>query len=183
MSNVIQVVITNKIKNIMGDEKENRINKIAQVAKAMRDAEDNKRAESYERMCNFENKIGELANRISELIEVANEMIANGIQLGEFVGDWNVESPKFISDGIFHRFGFVVKGQVYKSSVTNHDPKIILIRGVGKCGGGCCGSDFIVDQEGIITSWNTDVYNKGIDDFLTKFDKFEKEFYEYVDSL
>lgn len=167
----------------MENAKASRLNKISQVANAMREAEDKKRAESYERMCNFENKIGELATRISELIEVANEMIANGIQLGEFVGDWNSESPKFISDGIFHRFGFVVNGQVYKSSISYHDPKRILILGVGKRGGGCCGSDFIVDQDGVITSWNTDVYHKGIDDFLSKFDKFEKEFYEYVDNL
>lgn len=167
----------------MENAKENRINKIAQVANAMRDAEDKKRKESYERMCNFENKIGELASRISDLIEVANEMVANGIQLGEFVGDWNSKSPKFISDGIFHRFGFIVKGQVFKSSISCHDPRRILILGVGKCGGGCCGSDFTVDQDGVITSWNTDVYHKGIDDFLSKFDKFEKEFYEYVDNL
>lgn len=167
----------------MENAKASRLNKISQVANAMREAEDKKRAESYERMCNFENKIGELAPRISELIDVANEMIANGIQLGEFVGDWNTVSPKFISDGIFHRFGFIADGSLYKSSISNHDPRRILILGVGKCGGGCCGSNFTVNRDGIIISWNTDVYKRGIDDFLAKFDKFEKEFYEYVDNL
>lgn len=167
----------------MENTKESRLSKIAQVAKDMRDAEERKRLESHERMRDFESKIGALASRITELIEVANEMVANGIQLGEFVGDWNTKSPKFISDGIFHRFGFIANGDIYKSSISTHNPRRILILGVGKCGGGCCGSNFTVDQDGIITSWNTDVYKRGIDDFLAKFDKFEKEFYEYVDNL
>lgn len=167
----------------MDNTKKGRIEKISQVAKAMRDAEEKKREESHERMCDFENRIGALASRITDLIEVANEMVAGGIQLGEFVGDYNMKSPRFISDGIFHRFGFIVHGNALKSSVANHDPRRIIILGIGKRGGGACGSDFIVDQEGIITSWNTGVYKLGIKDFLSKFDKFEKEFYEYVDSL
>lgn len=167
----------------MENTKESRISKIAQVGVAKRDAEERKRKESYDRMCNFEDKIGELASRISELIEVANEMIVNGLQLGDFVGDYNTKSPRFISDGIFHRFGFIVDGCVFKSSGSNHDPRNIKILGVGKCGGGCCGSNFTVNKDGVIISWNMSVYGRGIDDFLSKFDKFEKEFYEYVDSL
>jgi hypothetical protein len=131
-----------------------------------------------ERRNDFINTIETLDERIGKLLAVANCMTENGFPLGRSCGSWlSTSSPEFISEGIDHRFGFIVSGDPY------HAPLKCVAYGVGIKGGGCNGSDFIVNDEGCIIDWNERIFDRGIEEFIGRFERFEANCYKYVNEV
>lgn len=118
-------------------------------------------------------KIKNRAPRIAELISVANELRNNGFTLGKRTHDGFFE--EFVSNGIDHNTGFII---------LRDD-----IIGVGIIGHGCNGEDVVWDKNGNYVqelsenSWSDYVIRQKLDKFLLTFDKFEEDFYKFVDSL
>lgn len=145
-----------------------RLNRIAK-AKERRDYELNEILSTEERakeayISFLKENYGEKAR---ELIIVANGLIKNGFPLGY--------DDCYTSDGIVHNFGFVV----YGCSKFNN----ISIRGIGFEGGGVCGDDFYITEDGAINF--SEYFYKRVSgkDWMDAFDEFENKFYKYVDSL
>lgn len=131
-----------------------------------------------ERRNDFINTVETLDERIGKLLAVANCMTENGFPLGRSCGSGlSTSSPEFISEGIDHRFGFIVSGNPY------HDPLKCVAYGVGIKGGRCNGSDFIVNNEGCIIEWNEAIFERGIEEFMERFERFEAYFYNYVNAV
>lgn len=131
-----------------------------------------------ERRNDFISTIKTIDERIGKLLAVANCMTENGFPLGRSCGPGlYAGSPEFISEGIDHRFGFIVSGNPYFT------PLKCVAYGVGIKGGGCNGSDFIVNDEGCIIEWNEVVFERGIDEFMRRFEDFEANFYKYVNEV
>ena len=139
--------------------------------------ESNKMSEKEMNRLDFINKVETLDERISNLLILANELADNDFLLGEIGGDYNLPTPRFISDGICHRFGFIVDGNPYR------EPHKCRAYGIGVKGGGCNGNDFVVNDEGCIIEWNEQIFDEGIEKFMSKFNQFEQDFFNFVDDL
>ena len=133
--------------------------------------EEQTRKENF--LTTFEND--KLSIRVKEIIEVAKELQKNGFLLGE-KKSWD-KAPFFVSDGINHGFGFVCEGNPYTS------PLALQISGLGYEGGGCCGTSFIFNDDGVVKFSDYIYKTKNIQKILADFDEFERKFYEFVDSL
>lgn len=112
---------------------------------------------------NYIKHLESYCERIKELMIVANALLENGFEIGE--------NDCFISDGVSHKFGFITTG----GRICNN----IQLIGVGRCGGGVCGDDLAVNENGMVSynMWGT------CEDWDDKFETFEKAFYEYVDNM
>lgn len=110
--------------------------------------------------------------RIKYLIDLANECIANNIEVGQIMSkDYRIdyyEKPNyFLTDGWAHHLGFYLQGR--------------LAVAIGKEGGGACHYHVaITEDETIVDGEDGFVTLKYI---LDKFDSFEKRFLDYIDSL
>ena len=161
--------------------KEERLQKIREVSKQINELEKQKEMRLIQLKNYFINeKFKPYAERISALMEVANELIENHIMLGKYIGG-RKESPEFISEAIFHELGFIPKHYDF------FNPLNVTIYAIGFKGGGCDGYDFAINEDGIVVSCNDKELTME-DEFRTKkfvkeFDKFERKFYEYVDNL
>ncbi len=110
--------------------------------------------------------------RIKYLLDLANECIANDIEIGQIMSkdyrtDYYEKPNYFLTDGWAHHLGFYSQGGA--------------IVAIGKEGGGACHyhvaiteNETIVDgEDGFVT----------LEYILDKFDSFEKRFLDYIDSL
>ena len=153
------------------------------------EAKNNAIRERDEKIEKLSRDIKALAPRISALLAVAQELFASRIPFGHVIESGVYEGKEeFVTDGIFHSIGFVVK---YFDGYY-HSPKEIGIEG-----GGCCGHDFYVDCKGDIVessimrfgmkkSYQYDPASDFIgkaSGFIRSFDEFERKFYKYVDAL
>ena len=104
--------------------------------------------------------------RIKYLIDLANECIANDIEIGQILR--REEKPNyFLTDSWAHHLGFYLQG---KKAVA-----------IGKEGGGACHFHVaITDGETIVDG--EDGFNT-LKSILNNFDSFEKRFLDYIDSL
>lgn len=134
------------------------------------------RAKTFE---DYKNGVRQLAERAKALLKVARTLDENGLVLGELTGG-HTKTPRFVSDGICHRFGFLVQGNEYLGSRKYLEPYAIGIKG-----GGCNGFDHAIDEDAefMTLKFNEYVSSEGLQYFLDAFDKFEKDFYEYVDNI
>lgn len=122
-----------------------------------------------------------LKPRIDELISVANACMEHGIEINarmnRMYGQDKWEEGTFVTNSISHKIGFVTRR---KMEITH----------MGINAGGACGSwDFRTDGE---NTFSADEDNPKITkepllhhckEFLADFDKFEAEFYKYIDNL
>lgn len=117
------------------------------------------------------------ADRIKDLLKIAKELHRNGFDLGKRRGLWDDGLPKFVTDGIDHFFGFYLSGNKY------HNYSMCQVMDFIGCeGSGCCGKDLKINTDGRVvecSKWFYDTRRNLVEIFLN----FEKEFYEYVDSL
>ena len=164
----------------------NRIEKIRAKRQAL-DAQAKSEQERKEQTVKFyTNRLKQLAPRINELMRLAGELLKNDIPLGRRQEQHFGYQDEFVTEGIYHRLGFYIK---YKDGYN-------YLIGIGIEGGGCCGNDLVVDNNGTITENPIDekharwYYNKAYEDFCHKcqeflggFDKFEKKVFDYVDNL
>ena len=160
--------------------KEERLQKIREVSKQINELEKQKEMEFNQLKDYFINeKFKPYAERISALMEVANELIENRIILGKYI-DRN-ESPEFISEAISHELGFIPKHYDF------FNPLDVSIYAIGFKGGGCHGYDFAINEDGVVVSCNAEELTMENEfrakKFVKEFDKFERKFYEYVDNL
>ena len=160
-------------------EKEERLKKIAELRKA-EDLKVKMQNEQKARdLANYMLSIKLLSKRAKDLLDVAKELDTQGFTLGEIKSDSNgiSKSPLFVSEAISHRFGFLVERNPFGEG-KNLNPYAIGIRG-----GGCCGEDHTINENGDFVKFNKDIYSRGSDYFITLFNKFENAFYEYLDNL
>lgn len=145
-----------------------RLNRIA-IAKQRRDNEEIEKINNEEKAKqDYNNFLKEhYGEKTKELITIAKELIKNGFPLG--IGDC------FTSDGITHKFGFVKIGCTMFNNIT--------FFGIGFEGGGVCGNDFYITENGDIQF--SEYFYKHISskDWMDAFEEFERKFYNYVDSL
>ena len=137
-----------------------------------------KESESLKK-ANYLNSIKELQPRVKDLLDVAIELDKQGFKLGDMIGYGSSATPKFVSDGIAHRFGFLVENNPYGGGL-NLKPFAIGIKG-----GGCNGANHAINKDADFIEYyfNDCVYREGYQYFIDKFNKLEKDFYEYVDKL
>lgn len=161
-----------------------RIEKIKQAAQRRIQEKDEKQKREDALESEYTARIKALAPRIAELMDIASELMNNGISLGRknYTRGYKDE---FVTEGICHNLGF------YFPFVNDKR----CFRGIGIEGGGCCGHDLGVDRYGnIITSAYSfpeslfgnsrhfDFCSK-CKQFLDNFDSFEKRVFDYVDTF
>ena len=142
-----------------------RLNKIASVAENVENAEISKEIAKQNEKQALIDLIATYADRIKAIIEVGSKLVENKMPLGK--------QNCFQSNGLDHRFGFMVEG----SRILNPDAWKII--GIGREGGGWAGNDFLVNSDGEVIEYSQ-IYN--CESWTAEFEKFEEGFYNYVDN-
>lgn len=143
-----------------------RIAKIGEFARneQMKKVAEISRADAYR--LSLVKKIKALAPRLAELKKVADALTMS-----------NIPFNKFITNGLSHQVGF------FEPRGFHREPKEKLPCAFGIMGGEWNGEDFEIDFDGNIISNNSRKKIREMEEVLSKFNDFEKKFYEYVDSL
>jgi hypothetical protein len=142
-----------------------RLNKIASVAENVENAAIAKEIAKQNEKQALIDLIATYADRIKAIIEVGSKLVENKMPLGK--------KNCFQSNGLDHRFGFMVEG----SLILNPDAWKII--GIGREGGGWAGNDFLVNSDGEVIEYSQ-IYN--CESWTEKFEEFEEAFYNYVDN-
>ena len=142
-----------------------RLNKIASVAENVENAAITKEIAKQNEKQALIDLIATYAERIKAIIEVGSKLVENKMPLGK--------KNCFQSNGLDHRFGFMVEG----SRILNPDAWKII--GIGREGGGWAGNDFLVNSDGEVIEYSQ-IYN--CESWTEAFEKFEEGFYNYVDN-
>ena len=161
-----------------------RLNKISAKAQRIAEAENNEQLKKLETIEYYKNAIKSLSPRLTELIKIGDALLENSILFGKRKEATIGYDEEFITNGITHKLGFY-----FKYSKDN-SPLI----GIGIKGGGCCGNDLAVNEEGDMVVkidphfhsymyFGYNDYCNKCKQFLKDFDEFEKRVYEYVDNL
>lgn len=163
-------------------ERIERINGFATATAQKKDAE---RKAKESRIFALLTKVESFAPRMRELMKVARSLRANWIPLGKY-NSYHRTAPRFVSDGIEHRVGFIVDSNPFW-----YQEKLNPV-GFGIIGGGACGNDIQFNEDGKLCEvyrdngmpgpW-TDGDIRHLERFVKEFDEFERKFYEYVDNL
>lgn len=174
-----------------------RIAKIKAYAKArneqMSQEAYNKRAHVVELL----NTVRSFAPRMKELMKVGISMYENNIPFGPLCnepGARDCDDRIFFSNDWSHKVGFI---QAYR--INGHIPERTqhLPIGFGIIGGGCAGKDLTFNSDGELEWLNhpfgdpagvsgrpwSECDTKNLEKFVADFDKFESDFYAYVDGL
>ena len=124
---------------------------------------------ALKRIEDYKAKIRKLKPRIDELLEVGNACLEHKIPLtgGSWGGHEGYDTHQFFSNSWSHLVGFIG---------NKNEP----ITQVGKIGGGACGWNLTTD--GVTINVSGDI-ERVLKYFLDDFDKFETEFYAYVDKV
>lgn len=174
-----------KIKTTMTNDKLNeRLQKIARKRSELDKQKLKAELTKKETIEKYKRDIKALAPRIADLMMIAHSLQQNDLNLGRVYDDHGVKYDEFVTEGIHHRLGFY----------SQNGPYATIALGVGIEGGGGCGKDLVVNDEGELIkspiaerSFNLDKdyqdFCDKCDNFLTGFDDFEKRVYEYVDNL
>ena len=125
-------------------------------------------------------------------------MYHNGVPLGPYdtsePGYKESNSRMFVSNGWSHRVGFIIAYRI-NGHIPRRDQQFPI--GFGIIGGGCAGENICFNADGELEWLNkpfgnpagvsgrpwSDEDTEHLEKFVREFDKFEKDFYEYVDSL
>lgn len=155
-----------------------RLNKIANKRAELDAQAAAKKKNEIETINMYEKKFKELAPRIKEIITLCRALLENDFPIGR--------DGKLKTDGIRHNLG------IYFERTWNG----LLFLNVGIAGGGCCGYDLAINENGELVKNPLDIivgardYNVAYRDYVNKarqfvddFDDFEQRFYDYVDSL
>ena len=147
----------------------------------------NEQQKKNDEVARYAKAIHDLQPRISDLIDIATELLHNRLPLGKRIknicGGYDDE---FETDGCHHQLGFFFEWENGKR----------FFKGIGIEGGGCCGNDLLVDKFGTIIKnpvetafarWTYENayydYCKKCKQFLDRFDDFEERVYNYVNNL
>lgn len=157
-------------------ELQERLNNISKAGVLRDDLEMKARVADYQRREDYKRHFDKYLKRIDDLIMTAKHLQANGFLLGE-KPKWD-KAPEFVSEGIYHKFGFVCKGNPYM------DADKLEVIGVGYKAGGCDGHiNTIIDENGFVSMNECYYKTKTKEQVEAELLDFEKRFYEFVDSL
>lgn len=121
-------------------------------------------------------KAKSLKDRVNYLIDLANECIENGINIGQkYLGsfsDYYHYQDYFLTDGWAHYTGFW------------YDSRLKKVVAIGCEGGGACHFDVKLNYncENIVVD-GSDGYRELEEILNREFDRFEKKFLSYIDSM
>lgn len=148
----------------------NRIDNIKKFAEKREFEKTKKNNDKLDRIEKYKAHIKTLKPRIAELLKVANACIESNIELDGcgWGGHEGYDTHQFFSNGLSHLVGFI------------NDGKDIPVSKVGAIGGGICNWNLKTNGELIEVSGNIEYVLKY---FIDGFDKFETEFYKYVDKI
>lgn len=170
----------------------NRIEKIRMVAQQREQERENEKNAVNMQVALLRDKILKLQPRIKVLVEIGEELLANGIPFGEPFRWVGFTYYKLETDGIHHHFGYKCKWE------NGRRTRVI---GIGIEGGGACGPNFYVDKNGVVidgpfeeikenTAYAHILKEKAPGRFISRatrflesFRSFEKAVFEYVDTL
>ena len=151
---------------------EKRISHIEKIAKQREETKLKEKKTSEEQIEELKKEVLKLKPRITDLIEVGNACLKNGIKLDNTVGTTEkYENGYFFSNSWSHLTGFIADWN--------------WITGIGKVGGGACHYYLKTDGTTIDLRGDDDKCKKYVlKTFLyEEFPRFEKEFYNYIDNL
>lgn len=149
-----------------------RIENIAKFAQAREEEKMAKEMAAQQRIENYKKQIIALKPRIDELIAVGNACVSNGIKIECGGVSQSYETKQFVTNGWSHLLGFVC-------DIASRDNKRISKLGIW--GGGCC--HYNLETDGIMVDVSGRDIEYVLKRFVEEFDKFENEFYKYVDSV
>jgi hypothetical protein len=157
-------------------ELQERLNNISKAGVLRDDLEMMKRDAERQRREEYQAYFDKHLKRIYDLIMTAKHLQANGFLLGN-KPRWD-RAPEFVSEGIYHEFGFVCKGNPYM------DADKLLVIGVGYVAGGCYGHiNTIIDENGFVSMNECFYRTKTKEQVEADLLDFENRFYKYVDNL
>ena len=147
-----------------------RIDNIANFAKKRDEEKEAKALSQLKKIEWYKEHIRTLKPRIEELLKVGNACLEHNIPLtgNAWGGHEGYDTHQFISNGWSHLVGFISEGN--KKPFTK----------VGKVGGGACDWNLTTDGDIIDVSGDEE---RVLSLFVEGFDKFETEFYDYVDTI
>lgn len=167
----------NELLNKMKDYKHRKDNEEYWAKVNRQKAED----EAYRNIC-------ELKDRIQKILKVGNACIEYDISIWKnkpvFRHPALYKNGCFETDGIYHQLGFI------NLHNKHGDPKPTEYKYIGFAMGGACGYlDFWTNGIEIWDVNESDSEDKRVpslehmEEFLAKFDEFEREFYKYIESV
>lgn len=121
-------------------------------------------------------QIRALKPRIDELLEVGNACLANGIPMEgkAFGGHEGYDTHQFITNGWSHLLGFVSDREL-------NTRKQLPFTKLGIHGGGAC--YYNLETDGVTVDVSGKEANYVLSRFVKEFEKFENEFFKYVDKV
>lgn len=152
-----------------------RIDNIANFARKREEEAVAKEIALQNRIEGYKEQIRALKPRIDELLEVGNACLKHGIPLeGQSFGcHEGYDTHQFITNSWSHLLGFV---RAYDQSTR----KPLMFTKVGIFGGGAC--NYHLETDGVTIRVEKDQAYV-LKRFVEEFDKFETEFYNYVDRV
>jgi hypothetical protein len=155
------------------------LSRIDNISKFAQKKEEQKLAKERAIQQQFEecvSKIKSFKPRIDELLTVGNACLEHGIALeGEaWGGHQGYDTHQFITNGWSHLLGFVC-GRDQRTR------EVLPFTQLGIMGGGACHFDLRTDGVTVDVSGSDALYV--LKRFVDEFDKFETEFYKYVDKI
>lgn len=163
-------------------KKESLLKGIKEFAENRRASEINETERKMAELDSYAKKIGALAPRIKDLLEVAQALHENRTYIGKpkcgMIGSYS----EFVTDGIRHYLGFYVD---MKKSFEPMNTAAGYPYAFGIKGGGCDGKDLEVNERGEIVrgfACEFSTFDK-MKKLIKGFDNFEARFYAYVGSL
>lgn len=174
-----------------------RIAKIEAYAKARNEQMSQEAYNKQAHVVELLNTVRSFAPRMKELMKVGISMYEKNIPFGPLCnepGASDCDDRVFFSNGWSHKVGFI---QAYRINGRIPERTQHLPIGFGIIGGGCAGENLTFNSDGELEWLNapfgqpagvsgrpwSDSDTKHLEEFVAKFDKFEADFYEYVDSL
>lgn len=174
-----------------------RIAKIEAYAKARNEQEEQEAYNKRAHIAELLDTVRSFAPRMKELMRVGISMYENNIPFGPLCnepGARDCDNRIFFSNGWSHKVGFIQASRIdgHIPGRTQHLPI-----GFGIEGGGCAGYDLTFNSDGVLEwidkpfgapagvsgrPWS-DHDTRHLERFVADFDKFEADFYKYVDSL
>ena len=174
-----------------------RIAKIEAYAKARNEQVEQEAYNKRAHVAELLDTVRSFAPRMKELMKVGISMYENNIPFGPLCNEPGADLSDnriFFSNGWSHKVGFIqacrIDGHIPER--TQHLPI-----GFGIKGGGCAGYDLTFNSDGELEWLNkpfgapagvsdrpwSNHDTKHLEEFVANFDKFEADFYKYVDSL
>ncbi len=173
---------------------ENIINGIVVKRNELDSARARKNQEIWNEILGLESRMLELAPRIGEMFKVAEALTKNGFWMGPATG-FKSKTPRFLTDGINHRFGFYVNHPYLDAPGRNYtltgylgienggaagDFHLMIDRcgrAAYRCGSECFRCEPRDDER---YEWTRNDYLKDLKRAVKEFDQFEADFYEYA---